>query len=166
MTIDVQIDLITGITKPERKKLFLWVASLPEGQIIEIFQDGVKKSFQIKAYNPDLPGKINKYGAFILAARNAGWDSVTGKGYRVAGKKQYDDFSNLRKASAAALIKKGRTPLLRRKILAYWGEIKELKSEGVGFRPIADYLNKNRKVKTSATYLAKLWKEVEANGGI
>ena len=100
----------------------------------------------------------------VLAARNAGWDSVAGKGYRVAEKKQYDDFSNLRKARAAALIKKGRIPVLRRKILAYWGEIKELKAEGMGFRPIADYLSRSRKIKTSATYLARLWKEVEANG--
>lgn len=162
--MDEQLDMITGITKLERKKLLSWIASLSEEMIIEIFQDGVKRSFQLKEQNPNLPGKTIKYGAFILAARNAGWDSVAGKGYRVAEKKQYDDFSNLRKARAAALIKKGRIPVLRRKILAYWGEIKELKAEGMGFRPIADYLSRSRKIKTSATYLARLWKEVEANG--
>lgn len=162
MTLDEQIDLVTLITKLERKKLLSWMAALQEEQIIEIFQDGVKKSFQLKEQHPDLPGRVNKYCAFLLAARNAGWDTVSGKGYRVAQQKQYDDFTNLRKANVAALIKKGRTPVLRRKILAHWGEIKELKDAGTGFRPIAEYLAKNRKIKTSATYLARLWKEVKA----
>jgi len=98
-----------------------------------------------------------------MAARKAGWDTVKGKGYRVAEKEQYEDFSHLRKASAAGLIQRGRIPVLRQKILAYWGEVKELKADGMGFRPIADYLNRKRKLKVSATYLSKLWKEVEGN---
>lgn len=156
-----QLNLITGLTEHERKKLFSWVASLPEHKIIEIFQDGVKRSFQLKEERPDLHGKINKYCAFIIAARKAGWDTIKGKGYRVAEKEQYYDFSHLRKASAATLIGKGRTPVLRRKILAYWGEVKELKADGMGFRPIAGYLASKRKLKVSATYLARLWKDVE-----
>jgi hypothetical protein len=155
------INQITGLTDHDRKKVLSWVVSLPEEQIIGIFQDGVKRSFQIKEDRPDLPGRIGKYGAFILAARKAGWDTLKGKGYRVAEKEQYDDFSHLRKAKAAELIRQGRTPVLRRKILAYWGEVKELKAEGMGFRPIADYLAKTRKIKTSASYLVKLWKEIE-----
>lgn len=158
-----QLNLITGLTESERKRLFSWVASLPEEMIIEIFQEGVKKSFQLKDERPDLHGRINKYCAFIMAARKAGWDTVKGKGYRVAEKEQYDDFSHLRKASAAGLIQRGRIPVLRQKILAYWGEVKELKADGMGFRPIADYLNRKRKLKVSATYLSKLWKEVEGN---
>ena len=158
-----QLDLITGITKSERKKIFSWVALLSEELIIEIFQDAVKKSFQMKEQNPNILGKTIKYGAFVLAARNAGWDSIKGKGYRVAETKQFDDFSHLRKANVAALIKKGRTPLLRRKLLAYWGEILELKDGGMGFRPIALYLAKNRKIKVSPTYLSRLWREVKAN---
>ena len=156
-----QLNLITGLTESERKKIFSWVASLPEYKIIEIFQDGVKKSFQLKGERPDLHGKINKYCAFIIAARKAGWDTIKGRGYRVAEKEQYDDFSHLRKASAATLIGKGRTPILRRKVLAYWGEVKELKNDGMGFRPIAGYLASKRKLKVSATYLARLWKDVE-----
>ena len=158
-----QLNQITGLTSSERKKVFAWIASLPEEKIVEIFQDGVKKSFQLKEERPDLTGRINKYCAFIVAARKSGWDTLKGKGYRVAEKEQYDDFSHLRKASAAGLIQKGRTPVLRKKILAYWGEVKELKADGMGFRPIAHYLNQNRKIKTSPTYLAKLWKDVEAD---
>ena len=161
--MDDLLNQITGLTDRERKQVLSWVASLPEDKIIEIFQDGVKKAYQIKVERPGLPGRVGKYCAFIVAARKSGWDTLKGKGYRVAQKEQYDDFSHLRKSKAASLMHRGRTPVLRRKILAHWGEVKELKSEGMGFRPIADYLTKTRKVKTSASYLVKLWKEVEAN---
>ncbi|MSM38698.1 MAG: hypothetical protein GJT30_03625 [Geobacter sp.] len=161
--MDDLLNQITGLTNRDRKQVLSWVASLPEEKIIEIFQDGVKKAYQIKEERPDLPGRIGKYCAFIVAARKSGWDTLKGKGYRVAENEQYDDFSHLRKAKAAALIQRGRTPVLRRKILAYWGEVKELKAEGMGFRPIADYLTKTRKVKTSASYLVKLWKEMETD---
>ncbi|HCC55329.1 MAG TPA: hypothetical protein DEQ20_10485 [Desulfobulbaceae bacterium] len=154
---------ITGLTAKERKCLLSWVASLPEEQVIGIFQDGVKKSFQLQKERPDLSGKINKYCAFVVAARRAGWDTIKGKGYRVAQKEQYEDFTHLRRAKTAELLQRGRTPVLRRKILAYWGEIKELKIDGMGFRPIADYLRKTRKLKVSPSYLMKLWHEVEEN---
>ena len=149
------------MTDREREKVLSWVASLPEEKIIEVFQDGVKKAYQIKEELPDLAGRIGKYCAFIVAARKAGWDTLKGKGYRVAEKEHFDDFSHLRKAKAAELIQRGRTPVVRKKILAYWGEVKELKGEGMGFRPIADYLTRTRKVKASASYLMKLWHEVE-----
>lgn len=158
-----QLNQITALTEKERKRLLSWVASLPEERVIEIFQDGVKKSFQLKEERPDLPGRTNKYCAFIVAARKAGWDTLKGKGYRVAQQQQYDDFSHLRKAKAAELTQRGRTPVLRKKILAYWGEVKELKAEGMGFRQITDYLAKTRKVKTSASYLVKIWKEIETD---
>ena len=159
--MDDLINQITGITMMERKKVLSWVASLPEEKVVEIFQDGVKKGYKIKEERPDLPGRIGKYSAFIVAARKAGWDTLKGKGYRVAVQEQYDDFSHLRKANAATLISKGRTPILRRKIMAHWGEVKELKADGMGFRNIAGYLTSKRKLKVSATYLANLWKEVE-----
>lgn len=161
--MDDLLNPITGLTAQERKRLLSWVASLPEEQVMGIFQDGVKKSFQLQRERPDLLGRVNKYCAFVVAARRAGWDTIKGKGYRVAQIEQYEDFTHLRRAKAAELFQRGRTPVLRRKILAYWGEIKELKSEGVGFRPIADYLRKTRKLKVSPSYLVRLWHEVEEN---
>lgn len=152
---------VTGLTAVERSRLFSWIASLPERQRVAIFQTGVKKSFQLHKDRPDLPGRINKYCAFVLAARQSGWDTIKGKGYRIAQKEQYGDFTQLRQAKAAELLKRGRTPVLKRKVLAYWGEIKELKNTGSGFRPIAAYLLKSRKLKVSPSYLIKLWHEVE-----
>jgi hypothetical protein len=162
--MDDLLTQITGLSDRERKKVLAWMASLPEETVIGIFQEGVKKSYQLKDASPDLPGKVVKYCAFIMAARVSGWDTLQGKGYRVAGQEQYDDFSHLRKSRAAEHIRHGRTPVLRRKILAHWGEIKELKAQGMGFRPLADYLARTRRVKTSASYLVKLWKEVECDG--
>jgi hypothetical protein len=161
MDIDDALNLITGLTGQERKRLFSWIASLPEKQRVDIFQSGVKKSFQLHKSRPDLSGRVNKYCAFILAARKAGWDTLKGKGYRIAQQEQYEDFTHLRQAKTADLLGRGRTPVLKRKVLAYWGEINELKAAGMGFRPIAEYLLKSRKLKVSPSYLMKLWHEVE-----
>jgi len=161
MDIDDALNLITGLTGQERKRLFSWIASLPDRQRGDIFQSGVKKSSQLHKSRPDLCGRVNKYCAFILAARKAGWDTLKGKGYRIAQQEQYEDFTHLRQAKTADLLGRGRTPVLKRKVLAHWGEINELKAAGMGFRPIAEYLLKSRKLKVSPSYLMKLWHEVE-----
>ena len=155
------INIVTGLTVNERKKVFSWVASLPEENAIDIFQEGVKKSFQLKDQRPDLTGRINKYCAFVLAARCSGWDTIKGKGFRVADEKQFDDFSHLRKAKSAELQRRGRTPLVKRKVLAYWGEVVELHEAGCGFRHIARYMQEQHRIRVCATYLNTLWKEVK-----
>jgi len=161
MEADDVFNVITGLTGQERKRLFSWIASLPDRQRGDIFQSGVKKSSQLHKSRPDLSGRVNKYCAFILAARKAGWDTLKGKGYRIAQQEQYEDFTHLRQAKTADLLGRGRTPVLKRKVLAHWGEINELKAAGMGFRPIAEYLLKSRKLKVSPSYLMKLWHEVE-----
>ena len=154
---------ITGLTSAERKNCFSWVATLPEVTVIKIFQDSVNGSFKLKDERPDLQGKVVKYCAFILACRKNGWDTAKKKGYRIAGEEQFEDFTDIRQAKVAELIQRGRTPIIRRKVLAYWGEVKDFKSKGVGGRPIVKYLHKYRKIKISEAYLRKLWSEVEKN---
>jgi hypothetical protein len=156
-----QIELLTGLIEKERKRVCKWVVSLPEEKLISVFQDAVRKAYQLKNEHPEIQGRVIKYCAFILAARSVGWDTLNGKGFRTAEIKQFTDFSEIRKAKAASIIRKGRNPVLRKKLLAYWGEVRELKKEGLGFRPISVYLLKNRKIKASPSYLAKLWQEVE-----
>lgn len=153
------ITLITGLSENQRKRVLSWVTSLTETQVIEVFKDAVKIAYQLKHVHHDLPGKVGKYCSYILAARSAGWDTLNGKGFRVAAEKQFEDFSDLRKNKVAALLKRGRSPILKRRVLAFWGEVVELKAEGIGFRAISDYLLKTRKIKVSAAYLTKLWKE-------
>ena len=155
------LNLVTGLTAGERKRLFSWIASLPEEKRIDVFQGGVKKSSQLHKERPDLPGRINKYCALILTARRSGWDTVAGKGFRVAKQEQFEDFTHLRRANVAQLLQKGRTPTLKRKVLALWGVVKDLKANEVAFRPMSEYLLKNHKLKVSASYLSTLWKEME-----
>jgi hypothetical protein len=152
---------ITGLSGKERKNVFSWLSNQPEQNVIDIFQQAVKGSFAMKNARPDLPGKVVKYCSFILAARHNGWNTYRGKGYRVADRKQISDFSAIRKAKAAELIKRGRRPMLRKKILAYWGEVKELREEGHSFRAVAEFLTKKRKLKVSSSYISRMWKEVE-----
>jgi hypothetical protein len=161
MDFDDTLNLITELTEQERKRLFSWIASLPEKQRVDIFQAGVKKSFQLHKDRPDVSGRVNKYCAFILAARKAGWDTLKGKGYRIAQQENYEDFTHLRQAKTAELLGRGRTPIKKRKVLAHWGEISEMKAAGAGFRPIAEYLFKSRKLKISPSYLMTIWHEVE-----
>ena len=101
------LNVITGLTAQERKRLFSWIASIPEKQRVDIFQAGVKKSCQLHKSRPDLSGRVNKYCAFILAARKAGWDTIKGKGYRIAQQENYEDFTHLRQAKTAELLSRG-----------------------------------------------------------
>ena len=156
------IELLTGLSRDQRKRVFGWIATLPEEDVISIFQKGVQISHQIRHSRPELLGRDIKYSAFIVSARRAGWDTVKGKGYRVAEQKQFEDFSNLRKSKFAEHVQKGRKPDLRRKVLAHWGEIKESREDGASFASVSRYLNQTRKIKVSTSYLAKLWKEVES----
>lgn len=157
------ITLITGIDEKQRKRVLCWSASLPEAQHIEIFKEAVKIAYQLKNDHHDIPGKVGKYCAYILSSRRAGWDTLNGKGFRVAVDKQFDDFSRLRRTKVAELLTRGRTPILKRRVLAFWGVVVELKAEGLGFRTISDYLQKTHKIKVSPAYLTKLWKETLTN---
>jgi hypothetical protein len=159
-----ELELLTGLSEKERMKIFTWLGTLSDEVVIKIIQQSVRKSYQLKSKQPSLEGKIVKYCSIIVSARQAGWDSIKGKGYRIAGDDQFEDFAHLRKAAMDTIVRKGRSPVIRKKVLAYWGEVKEFKTNGLGFRPIADYLLKQRKIKVSATYLKILWKEIEENG--
>jgi hypothetical protein len=162
--MDDILDQVTGLTANERKKALSWVASQPEQTVLTIFREAVKKSYQLKNEFPEITRDTRNYCAFILATRNSGWDTIKGKGYRIAEDKQIEDFSNLRQAKVIELSrKKGRPPVLKRKLLAHRGEIVEMMKEGHSYRTIADFLKKHRKIRTSPSNLHKLFKEAQAN---
>lgn len=142
----------------ERKKILKWLTSLPENRLIEIINNSAAIYMDLRKKRK-ISGKLLMYVALILSARTAGWNTVAGKNYRVAGAKQYKDWNTLRSIKAKNL--KSRQSSKKSKVLAYWGEIKELKNLGLGFRKIAKYLLKYRKLKTSPSYLHKLWNEIE-----
>jgi len=152
---------LTGYLSPsERSMIRHWIASMPEDTYVSIHQKAEKKYYQLKDGNPEVTGRLLRYAALILAAREAGWDTTRGKGYRVAGQKQYEDWENTRKIRTINLARDN-IGHKKRAVMAYWGEVKELKEDGLGFRRIAKYLGKYRKLKVSPSYLQQLWTEVE-----
>ena len=52
---------LTGLKTSERKNVFNWLSTLPEPEVINIFQGAVKASFSLREARPDLPGKVVKY---------------------------------------------------------------------------------------------------------
>ena len=99
----------------------------------------------------------------ILAAREYGWDTLKGKGYRVAEDDQFKDWEKIRKMRVQEL-RSNNNSLTKRKVLGYWGEIKSLKNEmWPDSRIIARYLQQHRKISVSPSYIHKIWNEMEVN---
>ena len=161
MAIDDIIQVLTGgLTSKERENLRHWIASLPETDFIEIYRAAPKKYYQLKAGHPNVPGGILHYCGLILASREYGWDTLWGKGYRTAGEDQFDDWQKVRKMRIQNL-RSDSNAKIRRVILGHWGEIQEVNKDGGGFRKIAQYLRKYKKLSVSSSYLHKIWKEME-----
>ena len=149
-----------GLTIKERGQVLRWLSSLPEDEFITIFQKSFNKYHSLKSAYDHLPRKILQYCGLIVAGREHGCDTIKGKGYRVAGQDQYDDWSRTRELRIANLAKDRSSPK-KRQVLSLWGEVVELKQRNIGFRRIAHYLRKYRKINVSASYLHLMWKSVE-----
>ena len=60
-----------------------------------------------------------------------------------------------------ALKKKKESPK-RRKLVAFWGLVKQLRGEeGLSFRDIAAFLKKHKDFKINYAYIQRVWKELE-----
>jgi len=155
------LQLLTGgLTPKERSNARHWIASLPEEDYIDVHHAATKKYYQLRDGHPAIPGRTLHYCGLILAAREYGWNTLKGKGYRVAGDEQYHDWNKARRMRIQSLGFK-HDAKLKRQVLGYFGEIKELKNDGAGFRKIALYLKRYRKLNVSSSYVHKIWKEME-----
>jgi hypothetical protein len=161
MTTDDIFQMLTGgLTPQERENIRHWIASLSETDFVEVYHAAAKKYYQLKEGHPDVPGKILHYCGLVLAAREYGWDTLHGKGYRVAGDDQFEDWQKIRKIRVQEL-RSNHNPRIKRKVMGHWGEIKELRNDGAGFRMISRYLQQYKKISVSPSYLHKIWKEME-----
>lgn len=159
---DIFLLLTGGLTPKERSNARHWISSLSEEDYINVHHAAAKKYYQLKDGHPAIPGKTLHYCGLILAAREYGWDTIKGKGYRVAGDAQFEDWQEIRKRKFGNL-KKNENARTRRRVLGYWGEVREAKQNGIGFRKIARYLKQSRKIDVSPSYIHKIWKEIEEN---
>lgn len=163
---DSHLDLWTAITPKERKRALTWFASLPEAKRVEIYEAAIKRNFQLKQGHPGIAGGARmRYSAFICAIREAGFDLARGRGLRgqverQVGPEDVEALAELRRLKARNLRRDKPSPK-KRAVMAYWGEVKELRQEGIGFQRIAKYLGTHRQVKVSPAYINKLWQELE-----
>lgn len=96
----------------------------------------------------------------IAAGRSAGWDTLKGRGSRVAGEEQFDAFDRDLSLRAGEVVRrKRRKGNVRANALAYWGVVVMLRREGASFQTIAEQLWKRHRVKVSGIYLPLIWQE-------
>lgn len=154
--------LATGLTPSEMAKGVRWLASRPlEEQAIVLQYSFETHLPRLLAEAPANHSHGSHYVALILAIREAGFDLIRKRGYRIASKKEFEKYDALRQGTMQSLRAKRQAPL-RMKTLSLWGEVRRLKQEGNGFLLISRYLSRAHAMKVSPSYLAKLWSEVES----
>lgn len=157
-----KIALWTSLGHKERVRSIGWFASRPMPEQVRIIADSESLLPRLRQmYQHAADDEHVRYAAFILAIRGAGFDLTRKRGYRVHGHKNFAQFEALRQGTLASL-KRGKKAPLRQEVLALWGEVSSLRMQGNGFRLISRYLLRAHKLKVSASYLVKLWKELEA----
>lgn len=160
--LEDKIALWTSLGHKERARAVRWFASRPMPEQAQIIADSemlLLKLRQIHSEKADV--EHLRYAALVLAIRGAGFDLIRKRGYRVHGHKNFEKFEELRQGTVASLRREKKAPL-RQEVLSLWGEVRGLRMQGNGFRLISRYLLRAHMLKVSASYLVKLWKEVEA----
>ena len=142
-------------TANERVRALRWLAGLAEKDRERILADAFAAC---ATATPPTP-----YVALLGAIRRFGFDTIRRRGYRAAGPEQFADFQRVRESRARNLRNERPSPL-RNKVLHKWALVRELHGQGLGFRLIARYFSKQLRISVSASYLRKLWGELEPGG--
>jgi hypothetical protein len=142
-------------TAKERARALRWLAGLAESDRERILADAFAAC---ATATPPTP-----YVALLGAIRRFGFDTIRRRGYRAAGPEQFADFQRARESRAKNLREERPSPL-RDKVLHRWALVHELHGQGLGFRLIARYFSKQLRISVSASYLRKLWGELEPGG--
>lgn len=159
--MDTDIRTLSGLSsKAERDRALRWLVRLAEPDRARIVQAAFSMLLQPQA--PGMPkptSEVGAYCALLMAIRAGGYDTIRRRGYRVAGQKQFEDFSAVR-LSRATNLKAERPAPVRRQVEKLWAEVVERHAAGIGFRTIARYLHEQRRLPhVSEAYLRKLWLE-------
>jgi hypothetical protein len=156
------LEKLTGLAEKERKLALRWWVARPESEMLLIHRQGGKKYFQLNDFwekqdCPPIDKQVLRFAALISAIRDAGWDSVRGKGYRVAGEKQLEDLNRLREAQIVP-AKRGRPGKLTSRVLGHKGLIMRLLESGLSNAAMADHLKKHCKLLISPEHLRNIIK--------
>ena len=136
----------------ERSRALRWLSGLAENDRERILADAFAAC---ASASPPTP-----YVALLGAICDFGFDTIRRRGYRAAGRDQFEDFQRVRESRARNLREERPSPL-RDQVLHRWALVRELHEQGLGFRLIARYFSKQLRVQVSPSYLRKLWGELE-----
>jgi len=142
-------------TAKERARALRWLAGLAEADRERILADAFAA---YASASPPTP-----YIALLGAIRRFGFDTVRRRGFRAAGQEQFEDFQRVRESRARNLREERPSPK-RDNVLSRWALVRELHGNGLGFRLIARYFSKQLRISVSASYLRKMWQELESGG--
>ena len=142
-------------TAKERARALRWLAGLAEADREHILADAFAACVTATPPTP--------YVALLGAIRRFGFDTVRRRGFRTAGPEQFVDFQRVRESRVQNLRNERPSPL-RDKVLHRWALVRELHGQGLGFRLIARYFSKQLRISVSASYLRKMWRELEPGG--
>lgn len=142
-------------TPKERARALCWLAGLAESDRERILVDAFAAC---ASASPPTP-----YIALLGAIRDFGFDTIRRRGFRTAGPEQFADFQRVRESRARNLREERPSPL-RDKVLLRWALVRELHGQGLGFRLIARYFSKQLRISVSASYLRKMWQELDPGG--
>ncbi|SNR70057.1 hypothetical protein SAMN04488503_0949 [Humidesulfovibrio mexicanus] len=139
-------------TAKERARALRWLSGLAEKDRERILTDAFSACATATPATP--------YVALLGAIRRFGFDTVRRRGFRAAGPEQFENFQRVRESRARNLRNERPSPL-RDKVLHRWALVRELHGQGLGFRLIARYFSKQLRISVSASYLRKMWRELE-----
>ena len=158
-----KLTLWTSITPLERARAVRWFASRTASEQMSIITEvSATVLSSLQRANPEYSQDFSlRYAAFVLAIRRSGYDLARRRGGKNMNTKDFEKLEIMRQGVLESLRSRKKSPL-RHVLLSYWGEIASLKKNGSGFLLIARYLVRMHNIKASPSYLARLWREIEA----
>jgi len=143
-------------TAKERERALRWLAGLAEADRARILANAVQANAAASTWLPGVGADDIPYIALLLEIRRFGFDAIRRRGYRAAGPEQFAAFERVRESRAKNLVRERPSPL-REKVLLRWAMVKELHSQGLGFRLISRYFSQQLRIPVSPSYLRKMW---------
>lgn len=153
-----RLEKLTGVSQKERLRALRWLNGLSEANRATVCREAWGAFLPMLKRGQE--EELCEYAALILSIRANGYDALrrnTPDRMKVLSAVRMSRVANLKRARASPV---------RDRILRYWGEVVELKRNGIGNRLIARYLTEQRRAgKISPSYIARLWKIYGETGG-
>lgn len=159
------IDDMTGITKQRRAALFNWLAT--QGEAIKV--EALKLQGDLSNQNRDRYSKEYRsefyYSMLILAIIKMHWTETAQQQKKSLSDNDAAMITELRIGRLKAAKKTKSSPKKDLIRVRYYEEIAALKSQGLSWRQIAEYIRLHHKKKFTFGYLRNCFVELSAEKG-